>query len=178
MELIMTLHDPLLHRAEVPELRLGGLGIRLLVEAQTARGAFSLVEHPLAPRSLGAPLHTHSREDEWSFVTEGTIGVMVGDTVIEAHAGNLVFKPRGVPHAFWNASDAPARIVEVIAPGGFEGYFRDMAVIMGPNGPDPVAAARICEHYGLEMDLGSIPQLHERFGLACPVCEREAPAPV
>ena len=165
----MTFHYRLLTPAAAPELVLGGLGIRSLVDPARTSGAFALVEHPLAPKSLGAPLHTHAHEDEWSFVTEGVVGVMIGDTVIEARAGDLVEKPRGVPHAFWNATDTPARIVEVIAPGGFAGYFAEIAAIMGPGGPDPEKAAAICARYGLTMDLASIAMLHERFGLACPV---------
>jgi quercetin dioxygenase-like cupin family protein len=52
-------------------------------------------------------------------VLEGEIGVQVGDEVSGARAGDLVFKPRGDPHAFWNAGDAPARALEIISPAGF-----------------------------------------------------------
>jgi quercetin dioxygenase-like cupin family protein len=94
------------------------LGVRFMVDGETTGGAFSLVEHPLPPRALGAPVHTHANEDEYSHVLEGRIGVQLGDEVLEAGPGDLVFKPRGVPHAFWNAGDEPARLLELISPAG------------------------------------------------------------
>ncbi len=58
-------------------------------------------------------MHTHRHEDEYTYVLEGEIGVQVGDEVRVARPGDLVFKPRGVPHAFWNAGDVPARALEM-----------------------------------------------------------------
>ena len=65
-------------------------------------GRFVLVEHPMPPRALAAPLRRHSRQDEYSFVLEGRVGARLGD--------DLIFKPRGQctrsetttpsPHAF------------------------------------------------------------------------------
>ena len=37
-------------------------------------GRFALVEHPMPPRALAAPLRRHSREDEYSFVLVGRVG--------------------------------------------------------------------------------------------------------
>jgi len=98
---------------------LGGLGVRFMIWGQESGGGVSLVEHPLAPRALAAPLHRHSREDEYSFVLEGRMGALLGDEVIYAEAGELAFKPRNQWHTFWNAGDAPCRILEIISPGGF-----------------------------------------------------------
>jgi hypothetical protein len=68
------LHDP-----ETRETLLDGpLGAILLLGAETSDGHLSLLEHPLAPRALGALVHTHRNEDEYSLVLEGTIGVEVG----------------------------------------------------------------------------------------------------
>jgi hypothetical protein len=41
----------------------------------------------------------------------------------------LIFKPRGQWHEFWNAGDEPARIFELVSPGGFENYFADLAEV-------------------------------------------------
>src|ERR1700742_1945998 len=90
---------------EAQVLLQGPFGSVLLAGAQQTGGAVSLVVHPLAPRTLGAPLHTHRHEDEWSVVLEGVIGVQIGDDVQLAQAGDAVLKPRGIPHAFWNPSD-------------------------------------------------------------------------
>lgn len=164
----MTIHDTTILRAAAADIRLGGLGIRLLAAGPDTGEQAALLEHPLAPRSLGAPLHTHSREDEFSYVVEGEVGFMIGDRVVEARAGDLVSKPRGIPHAFWNGSDAPARIVELIVPGGFEAYFAEMAAVLNAPLPDHARAGEICARYGITMDLDSIGDLHRRFGLTCP----------
>ena len=67
-----------------------------------ASAEFALVEHPMAPGVLGSPMHTHSREDELSYVVYGTVQAQVGDQVVTAGPRELIWKPRGVPHAFWN----------------------------------------------------------------------------
>src|SRR5204862_7322213 len=51
--------------------QLGGIGVRFMVDAAESGGGFALVEHPMEPRALAAPMHRHSREDEYSFVLEG-----------------------------------------------------------------------------------------------------------
>jgi quercetin dioxygenase-like cupin family protein len=147
-------------------VHLFALGVRFMVEGEATGGAFSLVEHPLPPRALGAPLHTHANEDEYSYVLEGRVGVQLGDEELEAGPGELVFKPRGVPHAFWNAGDEPAVVLETISPGGFEQYFADLAPLLAhPGPPDFAALAAVQARYELEMDFASIDELIERFGL-------------
>src|SRR3712207_8603362 len=81
----------------------GALGVRFMIDSATSGGGFALVEHPIAPRALAAPMHVHQHEDEYSYVLEGRVGVQVGDEVRVAEPGDLVFKPRGIWHAFWNA---------------------------------------------------------------------------
>src|SRR6266571_8099109 len=67
-----------------------------------ASAEFALVEHPMAPGVLGSPMHTHSREDQLSYVVYGTVQAQVGDQVVTAGPRKLIWKPRGVPHACWN----------------------------------------------------------------------------
>ena len=99
------------------------LGTRRMLPATATGGAFGLVEHDLPAGQLGSPVHTHEREDEYSYVLSGRLTAQVGDDVIEAGPGELVVKPRGIPHAFWNAGTEPVRFLELICPGGFEEYF-------------------------------------------------------
>ena len=117
-------------RADFP-----ALGNRFLITSEQTDGRFALIEHTIAPRSLGSPTHTHEHEDEYSFVLEGTVGVQVGDDVLEAGPGTLVIKPRGIPHAFWNSGDEPARLLEMISPGEFASYFAEMAPLLSVEGP-------------------------------------------
>jgi mannose-6-phosphate isomerase-like protein (cupin superfamily) len=144
---------------------LGSIGVRFMIDADTTEGGFSLVEHPMPARALAAPLHRHTREDEYSYVLEGRMGALLGDDVLEAGPGDLVFKPRGEWHTFWNAGDEPCRILEIIAPAGFERFFEELVDLGGAAKADPAALGALCERYALEMDPASVPGLIERFGL-------------
>jgi mannose-6-phosphate isomerase-like protein (cupin superfamily) len=137
-----------------------------MIGADDAGGRFSLVEHPMPPRALAAPLHRHSREDEYSFVLEGRMGAQLGEEVVYAQAGDLVFKPRHQWHTFWNAGDEPCRILELISPAGFERYFEELVDATGARTPGAIAA--IASRYGLEMKFETIPQLVAEHGLAWP----------
>ena len=93
-------------------VELGAIGARFVVWGEESGGGFSLVEHPIPPRTLAAPVHRHSREDEYSYVLEGRLGALLGDDVVYAEAGDLAFKPRDQWHTFWNAGDTVCRILE------------------------------------------------------------------
>ncbi len=142
----------------------GGLGVHWKLEGEPSEGRFSIVHHPIAPRALAAPLHRHSREDEFSYVVRGELGALLGDDVLTAGPGTWVIKPRHQWHTFWNAGDTPCEIIEVISPSGFENYFREVAEAWG----DLERFARINEKYELEMRFDSVPGLCERFGLSFP----------
>lgn len=144
----------------------GPLGAVLLAGGDATGGAVSFVVHPLAPRALGSPVHTHRDEDEWSFVLAGEVGVELAGQVHVAHPGDLVLKPRGVPHAFWNAGDEPARLLEVITPSGFERYFARIGELLGGDGPPDLGAlGQLAEQHGLDLDLASVPRLAQAHGL-------------
>jgi mannose-6-phosphate isomerase-like protein (cupin superfamily) len=144
---------------------LGSIGARFLIDGAEAGKRFSLVEHPMSPRALAAPLHLHTREDEYSFVLEGRMGALLGEEVVEAGPGDLVFKPRDQWHTFWNAGDEPCRILEIISPAGFEHFFQELVDMGGVTNADPDAFAQLRERYGLEMQPETVPELLERFGL-------------
>jgi mannose-6-phosphate isomerase-like protein (cupin superfamily) len=145
---------------------LGSIGVRFMINGEdTHDGGFSLVEHPMPPRHLAAPLHRHTREDEYSYVLEGKMGALLGDEVVYAEAGDLVFKPRNQWHTFWNAGDEPCRILEIIAPAGFEHYFDELVDVLAQGPPDFEAIGKIAARYGLDVQPESIPELCERFGV-------------
>jgi len=144
---------------------LGSMGVRFMIDGATSGGGFSLVEHPMSARALGAPLHRHSREDEYSYVVDGRIGALLGDEVVLGGPGDLIFKPRHQWHTFWNAGDAPARILEIISPAGFEQYFAELVAMGGSRNAAPASLRALGERYGLEVNPHSIPQLLERFAL-------------
>ncbi len=149
----------------------GSLGVVWKIEGAESEERFSVVEHPIPPRTLAAALHFHHNEDEYSYVLEGTLGALLGENVVEADPASWVFKPRGEWHAFWNAGDTPCRIIEVISPAGFENYFREVAQVFAEaeGTPDLARFAEVNERYDLEMDFESIPRLCERFDLTHPM---------
>ena len=93
--------------------------------------------------------HVHTREDEISIVLEGEIGFRSEDQEVVLGAGGYIIKPRNQVHAMWNAGSMPARMIEIISPAGFEGFFRGFADLNDAGPIDPAAVAGLAEQYGL-----------------------------
>jgi len=174
MEVAMTTERKRFDHTQGPRLvgpddglmaELGSIGARMMIWTEETGGGFSLVEHPMAPKHLAAPLHRHSREDEYSYVLEGRMGALLGDDVVYAEAGDTVYKPRDQWHTFWNDGDEHCRILEIIAPGGFEHYFEELGRLTAAGEFTPEKVGELGAAYGLEAKPESIPELCERFGL-------------
>jgi len=145
--------------------QLGGIGVRFMVDGAESGRGFALVEHPMEPHALAGPMHRHSREDEYSFVLEGRIGADLGGQIVYGEVGDLIFKPRGQWHTFWNAGDGPARILEIISPAGFEKFFETVTELAGRDELDPARMVSIAAEYGTDVDLSSVPTLVTTHGL-------------
>ena len=147
---------------------LGGLGIQFKLDGTNTQGAFSVVEHPLEPGAF-APPHTHSREDEFSYVLEGMVGVKLDDQEFLVSRGSYIVKPRGIPHAFWNSGPEPARLLEIIAPAGFERYFMQLAALVNKNvSREDEAIEKLSSEYGLTYHMEQAPALIAKHGLRAP----------
>ena len=121
----------------------------------------------MSPGVLASPPHTHANEDEYSFVVEGTVGVLVGDEVYEAGPGSYVLKPRGVPHALWNPRPGPAKVVEIISPAGFERYFEELAGVLSAGGPPDVAKIEaLASGYGLTFHWERAQEIMDEHGVS------------
>jgi mannose-6-phosphate isomerase-like protein (cupin superfamily) len=143
----------------------GPVGGRFKIDGSLTGNRFTVAHLPeLPPRTLGAPLHRHRNEDEYTFVVTGSPSVMLDGEVISAEPGMWIIKPRGLWHTFWNARKTPCSIIEVVSPAGFERYFREIAEAPG----DVEHLARVNKAYAIDMDLESVAALCERFGLAFP----------
>lgn len=136
---------------------------RFMVDGEESGGGFALVEHLMPPRALAAPLHRHTLEDEYSYVLEGRVGALLGEEEVFGEVGDLIFKPRNQWHTFWNAGDEPARILEIISPGGFEQAFQEMHAL--GEDLEPEAMASIAARYGVDADFERTPPIMERHGL-------------
>jgi hypothetical protein len=101
--------------------------------------------------------------------SKGPIGAELDGHALQAGPGEIVVKPRGIPHAFWNPSDQPARILELISPGGFESYFAELGgILSSPGPPDLSALGQLAARYELVMEPESIGRLVSEHGLVLP----------
>jgi quercetin dioxygenase-like cupin family protein len=131
------------------------------VTSQDSGGALAALEVTIPPGTLVKP-HNHSREDEYTVVLAGTVGARVGDRIVEAGTGASMVKPRGAPHAMWNAGDEPARVLEVLSPGGLEDYFEELAPILRRKAP-PAEYDALAERYGLTIENDWIEELERTY---------------
>ena len=161
----LDLGTPVIRAADTVTGDLGALGARFILDGRPSEGRFSLVEHPIVPRGLAAPVHLHTREDEFSFVLEGRWGFQLGSTVVYGEPGDLIYKPRDVWHTFWNATDEPARLLEIISPAGFEQLFVEVAELARTAPDDPDAEVSVIERYGLHVDMEATAPIIAEHGL-------------
>lgn len=154
-------------RGQGQSVWLGGLGVDFKISGERTGGLFAVVEHPIDPGRL-VPPHVHADEDECSLVLEGVIGARIGDVVVEAGPGDYVWKPRGVPHTFWNAGPDPARLVEIIVPAAFEQFFAELGGIAAAGLPPEEFVARRAElgrRFHQDFVDGWADDLKDRYGL-------------
>jgi quercetin dioxygenase-like cupin family protein len=125
--------------------------------AEQTGGALSIIEITEPPNAEG-PLHVHHREDETFSILEGDVTFQIGDETIEAHAGDVAFGPRAIPHRY-TVGDGGCRMLFIMTPGGFEGLIRDMSVgaisrtLPPPSDeePDWAHVAEVARAYGCEL---------------------------
>ena len=147
---------------------LGSIGVAFKLWGRDTNGALSIVEHPF-PVGAIVPPHLHTREDEYSIVTQGEIGFRSGDREVVLGPGGYITKPRGEMHTMWNAGKTPARMIEVINPAGFEGFFRDLSDLLSAGSPSPEAVAGLAANYGLKFGTPDwLPDVVARYQLSPP----------
>jgi quercetin dioxygenase-like cupin family protein len=147
---------------------LGMIGVDFKLWGEHTGGAVSVVEHPFPVGAL-VPPHLHTREDEYSIVTEGEIGFRSGDREAVLGPGGYITKPRGEMHAMWNAGDVPARMIEIISPAGFENFFHELSDLVKTGAPEHSQVAALAETYGLRFGEPEwLPDVISRFSLTPP----------
>jgi len=137
---------------------------RFMIDGSETGGRFTLLQHLFEPNALAAPMHLHHDEDEYTYVLTGRIGAVLGGEEIFGDPGDLIFKPRGQWHTFWNASDEPAVVLEILSPGGLEELFKSFATITRAIEPEELIA--MAAKYHCDIDLEATFPLIQRYGLA------------
>ncbi len=150
-----------------PDRSIGSIGVGFRLGGEQTGGQVAIVEHPFPPGAL-VPPHVHTREDEFSIVTAGTIGFRSGSDEVVLEAGGYISKPRGELHTMWNAGPVEARMIEIITPAGFERFFLELAEALQDEPPEPGALEALAASYGLFFDPTWIPDLMARYHLNSP----------
>ncbi len=151
---------------EARRIALYDVVFRYGIGSEESDGTLSMLEVTIPPRTLVKP-HMHTREDEFTLILDGAVGARLGtDTIEEIPAGSWLSKPRSVPHAMWNVGTEPARILEVVMPGGLERYFEEIAPVLTQHGPDWTKRYEaLAEEYGLEILNDWSDELQSRYGI-------------
>ena len=129
--------------------RLGFGGITIVVHAgaEDTGGAFSVMEE--VPPLSDTPLHIHASEDEFFYAVEGEHVITVGEREHRLAPGQGVFAPRGVPHAQRRVESGVGRMLLIVSPGGFEGFFRRLAEADRAENLDAAAYAAASQEFGI-----------------------------
>lgn len=162
-------------QAEQPLLRIGPdapfrfLGIPTVMQStgETTSGGFGLMEHTMMPPGFGSPYHTHHREDEAFYVLEGEVAFVLDGKWKVAGAGEYVFGPRRIPHGFKVAGSAPARMLLLCSPAGFEHFVLEQATEMTApvTPPDMAKMMELAAKYGIDIH-GPLPEMPEGMSAA------------
>jgi quercetin dioxygenase-like cupin family protein len=139
----------LMSAGEGESVSLGASSVTFKVRSDDAAGA-SCLEFDAAP-GFDTGLHVHKRLEESFYVLDGEFELRAGDEVMRGTRGSVMFVPPGVPHAFSNPTDAPARLLLVMSPPTHDRYFVELAEILARGTPpDPAAIAALRARYDTE----------------------------
>jgi len=144
------------------------------IRSEHTNGQFCCHEIAVPARHAGPPPHLHKELDEIMYVIEGTVQVMVGETVTDIHAGEYHLRPHGIAHTFWNASDLPTRFIDMYPNQDFPSFFEEMVRIKnrlkskglshdseeGINSLD-----KLYDQFGVEMFPEQFPAIIEKYDL-------------
>ena len=142
----------------------GPIDTTVKVPVDATMGALSITEMAVSPGFM-VPPHTHRDTDEWSYVVAGRVGARIGDDEFTAEPGSWILKPRGLMHTFWNAGPEPARIIELLTPGRFELFFRQMADLAAGDELTDERMDALAAEYGTEVSMDWVDELTTRYGL-------------
>ena len=127
-----------------------GIPMFIRIHGRDTGGVVSVVESHDVPGG-GPPPHIHHREDETFQVIEGDYEFTVDGKPFLARPGATIFAPRGIPHGYRNAGKTPGRLMCVINPAGFEGFFEDIGALTPRQQQDIPQVIAIAKKYGMEI---------------------------
>jgi quercetin dioxygenase-like cupin family protein/ketosteroid isomerase-like protein len=148
--------QPYVNTTEEPPVHFLGVPTIVRATGKATNGAFGLVEHLMIPPGFASPYHTHHLEDEAFYVLEGEMAFVCDGKWTAAGPGTYVFGPRNIPHGFKVQGDAPARMLLLCAPGGFDQFVVEMSEPM-PAPPDMAKLMALAAKYKVDIH-GPLPE--------------------
>jgi quercetin dioxygenase-like cupin family protein len=127
-----------------------GTAMLIRVHGRDTGGSVAVVETHDQPGG-GPPPHIHHREDETFQILEGDYEFMVGGQTVLAKPGTTLFAPRGIPHTYRYVGKTPGRLMCVITPSGFEGFFEEIGALSPQQQQDIPRVIEIGKKFGLEI---------------------------
>jgi uncharacterized protein (TIGR02246 family) len=137
--------QPSMNTREDGVVRFLGLPTAVRATSETTGGGFGLVEHWTVPPGFASPYHTHHQEDEAFYVLEGEVAFVLDGKWTSAGPGTYLFGPRGIPHGFQVEGTAPAHMMLLCSPGGFEKFVLELSEPMTDTPPGPPDMAKLIE---------------------------------
>ena len=133
---------------EGEELVLGPARTVLKATGEHGGGSMSLSETNLAPGFPGPVPHWHESFVDCFWVLEGVLTLRLGEETVRAGAGTFALVPPSAVHTFSNPGDERVRLLNLMTPGGFERYLREVVAATPRGGPpDPDRMAEIASRY-------------------------------
>jgi uncharacterized cupin superfamily protein len=115
-------------------------------------GGGGLLWELLSPPGTMVPPHVHTVEDEFIYVAEGELEVLVGDKKHTVAAGDLVKMPKNVPHGIWQKGDKTTRTLWVVVPAHkMESLLLSLGKLPADQPPNPVQVGKIFAEHDLEL---------------------------
>ncbi len=111
--------------------------LTMKAESYQTGGLITIYESRQEAHSVGPARHYHERLTEVFYVLDGCLTFQIDTEIHMARAGAMVVIPPRVVHAFRNAQSQPARLLVVVIPGGFEGFFAEAQGLQIPMGDAP-----------------------------------------
>jgi quercetin dioxygenase-like cupin family protein len=127
-----------------------GIPMVICIHGRDTGGAVAVVESHDVPGG-GPPPHIHHRENETFQVLEGEYEWTVGAETFVARKGATIFAPSGIPHTYRYLGSTPGRLMCIITPSGFEGFFEEVSALSPQQQQDIPRVMEIASKYGLEI---------------------------
>jgi mannose-6-phosphate isomerase-like protein (cupin superfamily) len=132
------------------------------VTSEMVGGRYCAVRQSIEPGQLFWP-HVHANEDQVIVVLKGALGVRVGAREWSAGSGEIVYRPKGEPHAIWNAGTTSTEFIEITSPGNFEQYFLAQAEVAASG--DAEKRSQLLKTWGISAVEGWEAELKAKYGL-------------